>query len=112
LSKGNYFPLTIILRHAKHLKMRKTFSVNHFMAKQTEPKFRENGWIFAVSALKCKIFIESTSNKHPMPILFFKYKKNLKKKKKKHKKSHAATSLNIENGIVLPNVLGSTFASL
>jgi hypothetical protein len=37
LSKGNYFPLTIILRHAKHPKMRKTFSVNHFTAKQMEP---------------------------------------------------------------------------
>jgi hypothetical protein len=42
-SKGNYFSLTIILCHAKHPKMRKTFSVNYFTAKQTKPKFRENG---------------------------------------------------------------------
>ena len=36
-SKRKYFLFTIILRHTKHPKIRKTFSINHFTAKQMKP---------------------------------------------------------------------------
>jgi hypothetical protein len=35
--KRNYFSLIIILHHVQHPNMHKTFSVNPFIAKQTEP---------------------------------------------------------------------------